>query len=125
MRWMTLAVVLLLTQPGNSVSGPPQGLSGRMVYADTSVRTSDGMLIIRQTANGAVLQGRDIQAKGARIIWDKSRMEIIVEGTEARPAVWSQVKIPGDEPTTTETNHLNHERRSLIYHVKNRYLRVE
>ena len=37
MRWMTLAVVVLLfAQPGNSVAGPPEAASGKMVLDEVA-----------------------------------------------------------------------------------------
>ena len=45
MRWMTLAVVVILfAQPGNSVAGPPEKISGVMVFDEVA----DGLRKYRQ-----------------------------------------------------------------------------
>ena len=36
MRWMTFAVLLVLAQPGKSVAGPPEKISGKLVFDEVA-----------------------------------------------------------------------------------------
>jgi hypothetical protein len=91
---MSLALAPLTSLAGKAVAGPPEVVSGRMVLDGNKVRTPAGVLVIRQTPDGMVVEGPGFQGRAKCIKWQEDEDLLYLEGTETNPAILKQ-RLPG------------------------------
>jgi hypothetical protein len=89
-----LVFVLLVPCP-TTLAGPGEGVSGEMVVVARKVRTPAGVLVIRDTPEGVVLEGAGVRATAKSIRVDELDGELVLEGTPASPVVWSEKVLGG------------------------------